>query len=198
MDDVNDPGMNVGADDTDDGADPGYGQRLDVLEQDLLRRSAEDAALTARAQRLPAAHLRTRLAACRADNARALRAAVDTFGWPTGDLVGDEASTAALMILLHADDLGFQLTCRALITDAAEHGACSPIHAAYVRDHCAVEMGRPQPYGTRYTPMGRPYPVDDPARVDERRLAIGLRTMAAERQALREIQLRHLTGKASA
>jgi hypothetical protein len=47
---------------------------------------------------------------------------------------------------------------------------------------------------TRYTSLGRrPYPIQDPEGVDARRPAIGLRTMAAERRALREVvQLRHL------
>ncbi|MFJ4921997.1 DUF6624 domain-containing protein [Streptomyces sp. NPDC088725] len=168
------------------------------LADELLRLVAEDNRLTATAQRLPAAHLRRSLANCRTENAEALRAAVGAYGWPTADLVGPDASTAALMILLHSDDLPFQLTCRALVTEAVGLGLCSPIHGAYLTDHCAVALGQPQSYGTKYTPLGRPYPVLDPEGVDARRLAIGLRTMAAEQQALREMQLRHLTSRASA
>jgi hypothetical protein len=165
---------------------------LTGLARELLDRVAQDGALTAKAQRLPGPQLRTRLARCRAANAVALREIVEEHGWPTAALVGAEASTAALMILLHADDLPLQLTARDLITDAVERGQCSPIHAAYAADHCAVEMGRPQRYGTRYTPLGRPFPVADPDGVDARRVSIGLRTMAAEQQALTEIRLRHL------
>jgi hypothetical protein len=163
------------------------------LARELLRRTAEDNELTARAQRLPGSHLRGRLAACRAANAEALRAAVGAYGWPTADLVGSDASTAALMILLHADDLPFQLACRDLIAEAVGLGLCSPIHGAYAADHCAVALGQPQAYGTKYSPLGRPHPILDPEGVDARRQAIGLRTMAAEQQALREIRLRHLT-----
>ncbi|MCA1220435.1 DUF6624 domain-containing protein [Streptomyces sp. 8L] len=165
---------------------------LDGLARELLDRVAQDSALTATAHRLPGPHARRRLVRCRAANAAALREIVEEHGWPSAALVGAEASTAALMILLHADDLPLQLTGRDLITDAVERGQCSPIHAAYATDHCAVELGRPQPYGTRYTPLGRPFPVADPDGVDARRVSIGLRTMAAERQALADIQLRHL------
>ncbi|MBP0459796.1 hypothetical protein JFN87_20195 [Streptomyces bomunensis] len=163
------------------------------MARELVDRIAQDGRLTTQAQRLPGAQMRRRVARCRAVNAAALREIVEESGWPTAELVGEEASTAALMILLHADDLALKLACRDLITDAVERGQCPPIHAAYATDHCAVELGRPQPYGTRYTPLGRPYPVADPDGVDARRVAVGLRTMAAEQQALAEIQLRRLS-----
>ncbi|MFF1421087.1 DUF6624 domain-containing protein [Streptomyces sp. NPDC058280] len=162
------------------------------LARDLLRRIAEDSRLTAAAQRLPASHLRRLLTRCHAENAEALRHIVTAHGWPTAALVGEDASTAALMILLHSDDLGFQLACRDLIAAAVALGDCPPIHGAYVTDRCAVSMGRPQVYGTRYTPLGRPYPVVDPEGVDDRRRAVGLRTMADEQQALRELRLRRM------
>ncbi|MCF3962521.1 hypothetical protein L1885_12795 [Streptomyces fuscigenes] len=133
-----------------------------------------------------------RLTRCRDANAAALREIVEEHGWPTAALVGGEASTAALMILLHADDLALQLTARDLIDDAVAQGQCPPIHAAYASDHCAVELGRPQRYGTRFTPLGRPFPVADPDGLDARRVSVGLRTMAAEQQALEKIRLRHL------
>lgn len=177
---------------TGSGAGSGSGEERErqALADELLRRVAEDNSATAEAQRLPANHLRLTLARCRAENAEALRSVVAAHGWPTAALVGVDASTAALMILLHSDDLAFQLTCRDLIAEAVEAGLCSPIHGAYVADHCAVALGRPQVYGTRYTPLGRPYPLLDPEGVDARRLAVGLRTMAAEQQALTEIRLR--------
>ncbi|WP_234434360.1 DUF6624 domain-containing protein [Streptomyces sp. NRRL F-5126] len=174
-----------------DGSDGYDGWR--GLARELVDRIARDGRLTTQAQRLPGAQMRRRVARCRAINAAALHEIVEESGWPTAELVGEEASTAALMILLHADDLALKLSCRDLITDAVERGQCPPIHAAYATDHCAVELGRPQPYGTRYTPLGRPYPVADPEGVDARRVAIGLRTMAAEQQALAEIQLRRLS-----
>lgn len=164
-----------------------------ALARQLLELAAEDNEMTAAAQRLPGAHLRRRLADCRGRNAEVLRKAVAAYGWPTAGVVGAEASTAALMILLHADDLPFQLTCRDLIAEAVGLGHCPPIHGAYAADHCAVALGRPQSYGTKYTSLGRPYPILDPEGVDARRRAVGLRTMAAEQQALREMQLRHMT-----
>jgi hypothetical protein len=191
-DDASEPGDGTESGDPFRSGDPFEPDGLAGVARELLDRVAQDNSLTRRAQRLPGGHLCRRLARCRATNAAALREIVEEHGWPTAALVGSEASTAALMILLHADDLPLQLTGRDLIADAVERGQCPPIHAAYAVDHCAVELGRPQRYGTRYTPLGRPFPVADPDGVDARRVSIGLRTMAAEQQALAEIRLRHL------
>jgi hypothetical protein len=156
------------------------------LASELVRRAGEDYRLMERAHAVPARHRRDLLGKCQRENAEALRAVVDGYGWPTTDLVGEQASTAALMILLHAPDLGFQLTCRDLIAEAAEDGRCPVVHHAYIADHCAVEQGRPQFYGTRVDPRTlRPYPVIRPESVEERRADIGLGPLDQQTQALR-------------
>lgn len=156
------------------------------LGSELVRRASEDYQLMERAHAVPARHRRDLLTKCQRENAEALRTIVGRHGWPTADLVGEQASTAALMILLHAPDRGFQLTCRDLIAEAVEDGRCPVVHHAYIADHCAVEQGKPQFYGTRVDPRTlRPYPVVRPESVEERRADIGLGPLDQQTQALR-------------
>ena len=154
--------------------------------RELLRRAADERELMRRARSDPGALARHRLARCRADNTEALRTIVRRHGWPTGPLVGEPASTAALMILLHAPDLGFRLRCRDLIADAMADGHSPAIHLAYIADQCAVDLGQPQYYGTRINPRTlRPYPIRRPQSVDERRGDVGLGPLQEQLRALR-------------
>lgn len=154
--------------------------------RELLRRAEDERELMCRARREPGALARHRLARCRAENTEALKVIVRRHGWPTGALVGDAASTAALMILLHAPDLPFQFRCRDLIAEAAADGHCPAVHLAYIADHCAVARGEPQFYGTRVNPVTlRPYPVRCPETVDERREDVGLAPLEQQMAALR-------------
>ncbi|WP_189189720.1 DUF6624 domain-containing protein [Streptomyces albiflavescens] len=146
-----------------------------ALAGELVRRADEERHLMQQARVDPTSPCRGALHKCREANAEALRTIVRRHGWPTADLVGAPASTAALMILLHAGDLDFQLRCRDLIAQAAADGRCPALHHAYIADHCAVEEGRPQFYGTRVDPLTlRPYPIRRPQTLDERRRDVGL------------------------
>ena len=157
-----------------------------VLAGELLRRAEEDRELTRQAQVTPAPYFRRRLLEVRRDNAGALERTVARHGWPTVDQVGDPASTAALMILLHSPDLAFQRTCRDLIAQAAADGRCPAVHHAYIADHCAVEEGSPQFYGTRVNPITlHPYPTRRPQTLDERRRDVGLGPLAEQMRVLR-------------
>jgi hypothetical protein len=170
-------------------ADAAYGLTRELaaaLGTDLVRRVGEDHRLTRQAQVTPTRYRRDLLVKCQDENAEALKAIVARHGWPTADLVGDQASTAALMILLHARDLAFQLACRDLIAEAAEDGRCQPVHHAYIADHCAVEQGEPQFYGTRVDPRTlRPYPIRRPKGVEERRADVGLCPLDEQMRAVR-------------
>lgn len=160
--------------------------REEALAAELLRRVEEERRLAREARPVLGARSRHRIARCRDDNAQALRTMVADHGWPTAELVGEPASTAALMILLHAPDLGFQLTCRDLIAEAAADGGCPVVHHAYIADHCAVALGQPQFYGTRIDPATlTPYPLRHPLTVDERRLDVGLGPLGEHLRTLR-------------
>ncbi|NGO07192.1 hypothetical protein G5C60_05900 [Streptomyces sp. HC44] len=157
-----------------------------ALARELVRRAEEEQRLMRQAQRNRTPSLRRRIIDCRKDNAQALKAIVRRHAWPTADLVGAPASTAALMILLHAPDLDFQLSCRDLIAQATADGRCPALHHAYIADHCAVELGQPQYYGTRVDPSTfRPYPTRCPDTLDERRRDVGLAPLDEQMRMLR-------------
>jgi hypothetical protein len=152
---------------------------------ELVRRAGRDRELTREAGIAPTPERRRQVVQCHRDNAGALAAIVGRQGWPDSDSVGAEASTAALMILLHAPDLAFRLQCRDLIAQAAADGRCPAVHLAYIADHCAVELGEPQFYGTRINPVTlRPYPVRRPQTLDERRRDVGLGPLEEQMRAL--------------
>ncbi|MFF5781864.1 DUF6624 domain-containing protein [Streptomyces virginiae] len=152
------------------------------LPEMLIAWSARDEALTARSARLPGvAYWLREVAAARTEHERALVRVVNQHGWPSVDLVGDEAATAALRILLHGQDHAFLLRCRDLIAAAVGDGACSQVHLAYVVDWCLVRLAQPQLYATAINPaLGRPYPVADPDGLDTRRNEMCLPPLAQE------------------
>jgi hypothetical protein len=159
---------------------------LPVVARELIMRSAEDQRLTkeATARKLP--HLLKQLRKCRRTNADALAGIVSTYGWPTVELVKEQASVAALMILLHATSLEQQLNCLDLIRAAVDRGDSPAIHLAYIDDQCNIAQRRKQLYGTCIDPAsGAPYPIHDPSGVDARRKAAGMTTLAEQMSALR-------------
>ncbi|MFF1707982.1 DUF6624 domain-containing protein [Streptomyces sp. NPDC058252] len=163
-----------------------------ALARELVRRADQERHLMRQARVDPTSEYRRALTEYRDTNADALRTIVRRYGWPTADLVGAPASTAALMILLHAPDLDLQLRCRDLIAQAAADGRCPAVHHAYIADHCAVEEGRPQFYGTRVNPLTlRPYPVRSPQTLDERRRDVGLGPLDEQMRTLREGGMSH-------
>ncbi|WP_055529406.1 DUF6624 domain-containing protein [Streptomyces graminilatus] len=162
--------------------------RRDTLADQLVRRAEEDQRLTRLAREVPTALNRHYVTRCRGANADALRSVVAGRGWPEARQVGEPASTAALMILLHTADLGFQLTCRDLIAEAVADGGCPAVHHAYIADHCAVELGQPQFYGTRIDADTLcPYPIRHPETVEERRQDVGLAPLAEHLPVLRHV-----------
>ncbi|WP_307840793.1 DUF6624 domain-containing protein [Streptomyces sp. GESEQ-4] len=157
-----------------------------ALAAELLHRADHERDLMRRAQADPTPQRRSEIIACRRANADALKGVVHRHGWPSADRVGATASTAALMILLHAPDLDFQLSCRDLIAQATLDGRCPAVHLAYIADHCAVEQRLPQFYGTRVNPATlRPYLIRRPESVDERRRDVGLGPLEEQMEALR-------------
>ncbi|MFI1164689.1 DUF6624 domain-containing protein [Streptomyces sp. NPDC020801] len=157
-----------------------------AVAEELERMAEADRELMRTAGAAPTPERRRRVGQCHRDNAEALATIVRRHGWPAADVVGASASTAALMILLHAPDLDFRLRCRDLIAQATADGRCPAVHLAYIADHCAVELGEPQFYGTRIDPVTlRPYPVRRPQTLDERRRDVGLGPLEEQMRALR-------------
>ncbi len=116
-------------------------------------------------------------------NAARLEEIVARIGWPGHPLVGRHAAWAAWLILQHAiGDPGLQRRGLGWLREAAERGDVPAVEVAMLEDRIAVFEGRPQRYATQFDPddQGRlvPYPVADPAGVDDRRVAVGLPPLA--------------------
>ncbi|MGW2089913.1 DUF6624 domain-containing protein [Streptomyces sp. NPDC001880] len=101
------------------------------------------------------------------------------YGWPTADLVGEEAARAAWLIAQHADrQLDIQRRALHLMEQAVSAGAAGPRELAFLRDRTLVNEGRKQVYGTQIagvkdgTPL--PWPCEEPERMDALRAEVGI------------------------
>jgi hypothetical protein len=117
-------------------------------------------------------------------NAARLRAVVDDVGWTVEPLVGADGAAAAWRIAQHAiGEPDFQRRCLRLLQDAAARGDVPAWQPAMLEDRIRMFEGRPQRYGTQLEPDDdgrlRPYTIEDPEHVDDRRRAVGLEPLAA-------------------
>ena len=125
-------------------------------------------------------------------NARVLESIIDRYGWPGKSLVGDDGADAAWLVLQHAvGSPQLQRRCLAVLREAVARGEMEPAHLAYLEDRICFFERRPQRYGTQFDwdERGRlsPWLLEDPERVDEYRLSVGLGPLAERlEQARRE------------
>ncbi|MEV5428388.1 DUF6624 domain-containing protein [Streptomyces sp. NPDC052701] len=109
---------------------------------------------------------------------------MDEYGWPTADLVGEEAARAAWLIAQHADrQLHVQRRALRLLEQAVQAGAAAPRELAFLRDRTLVNEGREQIYGTQIAGVREdgspvPWPCAEPDRVDELRAGVGIEPYA--------------------
>ncbi|MEU8247707.1 DUF6624 domain-containing protein [Nonomuraea sp. NPDC048916] len=163
----------------------GAAPREPELRSELLRMLDRDQAF--RTMEAPEAQWR------RVEEANTLRMKqiVDAYGWPGWSLVGEDGATAAWALVQHSDfDLEFQRKGLALMRKAVGEGDAEPSELAFLEDRVRVAEGRPQVYGTQWemSPEGewRPRtPIENEARVDERRAEAGMKPL---REYLRELR----------
>jgi len=114
-----------------------------------------------------------------ARNIARLEEIIRQYGWPGKSLVGEEAGTAAFLILQHGD-LTRQEKYLPLLKKAARKGDARPADAAMLEDRVLVRRGKRQLYGTqvRFGPDtgGKMVlePIEDEEHVDARRASVGL------------------------
>lgn len=143
----------------------------------------------ARRNRLPSA-------AIDQENTAALKEIVRRYVWPTISVFGRGADRDAWLLAQHADhDRAFQKQVLAILESLTATGETAASNYAYLHDRVAVaeaeivvDGGRVTPardaawprrqrYGTQGACVGtrwEPYPLEDPARVDELRKSVGL------------------------
>jgi hypothetical protein len=116
-------------------------------------------------------------------NASQLREIIDVHGWPGHNLAGEDGAEAAWLIAQHAiGEPLFQRRCLELLQAAADAGDVPTWQAAFLEDRIRVFEGKPQRYATQFEigddgwPV--PYEIEEPEKVDERRRAVGLESLA--------------------
>ena len=119
------------------------------------------------------------------DYVRAVRlnSIIDEHGWPTYELVGEQAASAAWLVAQHADfDVALQRRALDLISAAAADGQADRTEAAYLADRVAVNTKQPQTYGSQVRctagALAPATPLVDAPRVDELRGQVGMEPLA--------------------
>lgn len=137
------------------------------------------------------------LEAMAAERARAARIAeiMDATGWPGSSLVGEDGSSAAWLLVQHADhDIELQERALVLLEQAVAAGEAAAVNAAYLTDRVCVNRGGRQIYGTQFHGSGAsfgPLPIHDRVRLDKRRAGVGLEPFADYERRMREIEAAH-------
>lgn len=124
-------------------------------------------------------------------NAKELSRIMDAIGFPTADKIGEEASSAAWLIIQHSiEQPDFMRKCATRMEKEIESGQADQINFAYLTDRIAVFEGKSQFYGTQFdwdeNGEMSPVHVDDHDTVNNRRKAIGLNTLDEQIKVMRE------------
>lgn len=120
-------------------------------------------------------------------NTARLKSLLRRCGWPRRSVHGAAAVDDAWLLAQHADrDRPFQQVALARLRDRVAQGEAPADHLAYLTDRVALAEGRPQLYGTQLTlkaPCELDFlPLDDRAKVEARRKAIGWPSLDEYRQ----------------
>jgi hypothetical protein len=116
-------------------------------------------------------------------NASRLKEILAEQGWPLPSVVGDDGAEAAWLIVQHAiGDPPFQRQCLRLLRSATLTGEVPLWQAAMLEDRIRMFEGKPQIYGTQLETDNegrvRPYMLEDPEHVEERRSKVGLEPLS--------------------
>lgn len=115
-------------------------------------------------------------------NTEWLKARVMKSGWPRISEVGKRTAFGAWLVAQHADlDPAFQRSALRLMEPLVAQGEISKTGYASLYDRTARALNIKQLYGMQLVCENGawvPHPIEDPDRVDERRAALGLGTLA--------------------
>ncbi|MEM1080332.1 MAG: DUF6624 domain-containing protein [Pseudomonadota bacterium] len=113
-----------------------------------------------------------------------LETLLDNYDWIDQLRFGHEVSAHAWILAQHADDhVDLQAKVLARMEPYLEHGSIRPANYAYLWDRVAVNSDRPQRYGTQpiwecNNGQLELAPIEDLARADDLRKALGMNTVA--------------------
>jgi hypothetical protein len=130
-------------------------------------------------------------------NRAKLKQIIEQHGFPTISMVGDEAATAAFLIVQHADrDPKWQEQMLPVLEQLAAKGEVAKSSVAYLTDRVLRAQNKPQLYGTQFyqepgaggQPQDVPPVVEDPKNLDKRRLKMGLGPWARYDEQIAQMQ----------
>lgn len=131
---------------------------------------------------LPAESYHPRIKSLHERNASRLKEIIAAHGWPGISLVGEEAAKAAWIVVQHSvSDTGFMAECVPLLEDAVAKANAPGWQMAFLQDRVRTLAGEAQYYGTQFDvdedgwPV--PFPIQDPAKVNQRRARLGLNSL---------------------
>ncbi len=166
------------------------------LRDELLARMAEDQAV--RTGIAPPGDDRTpeelfgQMDSVDRQNTTRMHEILEEHGWPGWSLVGEEGSTAAWVLVQHADlEPEFQELALAYLMGAVAAEDASRGDLAYLIDRVRVAKALPQVYGTQVGPgqdgdLAPRTPIEDSENVDARRAEAGLGTLEEYYDEIRE------------
>jgi hypothetical protein len=175
------------------------------LRQELLDRVKQDQAIRdeyiKKGIEHPDPSVLERMQAIDDANAERMRAIIRQYGWPGPELVGQDGTEAAFLLVQHAD-LALQKEMLPLVEKAYREGKLSGQSYALLLDRVLVREGKPQVYGTQAKRFaewkGREpvlEPIEDEGNVDKRRAEVGLMPLAEYLELLKQAYFPQDKGK---
>jgi hypothetical protein len=176
-----------------------------TLRQELLQRVEQDQAirneLIKKGIEHPDESVLARMKVIDVANTERMRAIVRQYGWPGPELVGQDGTEAAFLLVQHAD-LALQKEMLPLVEKSYKSGQLSGQSYALLLDRVLVGEGKPQVYGTQAKRIeewkGREpvlQPIEDEANVDKRRAEVGLSPLSEYRELLKKMYFPQEKGK---
>jgi hypothetical protein len=168
-----------------------------ALRQELLKRVKQDQAirneLIKKGVQHPDAGIIARMQTIDSDNTVRMKTIIEQYGWPGPELVGEDGTEAALLLVQHADH-EFQKEVLPMVRDAYLANKLTGQNYALLLDRVLVAEGKPQVYGTQakgfdqwkgHEPVLQP--IEDEANVDKRRAEVGLPPLSEYKKFLKEM-----------
>ena len=148
------------------------------LRLELLQMAKEDQEVRRELTPVNFANLTEKIVEIDSKNTSRMREIVQEYGWPGKNLVGEDGTSAAWLLVQHADrDRKFQKQCLELMKETAKKGEVPLQNVAYLTDRLLIAEGKRQVYGTQFEIRnGKPvlFPIEDEVNVDKRRKEVGL------------------------
>ena len=111
-------------------------------------------------------------------------AIIDQYGWLSQKQIGEAGNRALFLAIQHAPDSALRNKYFPYLMESVEKGGSPKWTYATMRDRMLVESGQLQMFGTQSRMVDdelKPYPILDPANVNKRRKAAGLKKMKKPR-----------------